>query len=63
MASMQGRFRPSHNPKPHMLAGTLLRHEVAELIVLQGHKVFDKTCCSPNSTLPGQLMDGEAIIG
>ena len=46
-----------------MLAGPLLRHEVAELIVLQGHKVFDKTCCSPNSTLPGQLMDGEAIIG
>jgi hypothetical protein len=23
MASMQGRFRPSHNPKPHMLAGPL----------------------------------------
>jgi hypothetical protein len=21
MASIQGRFRPSHNPKPHMLAG------------------------------------------
>jgi len=40
-----------------------LRHEVAELIVLQRHKVFDRTCCSPNSTLPGQLMYGEAIIG
>ena len=24
MASMQGRFRPSHSPKPHMLAGTLV---------------------------------------
>jgi len=23
MASMQGHFRPSHNPKPHMLAGPL----------------------------------------
>jgi hypothetical protein len=23
MASMQGRVRPSHNPKPHMLAGPL----------------------------------------
>jgi hypothetical protein len=23
MASMQGRFKPSHNSKPHMLAGTL----------------------------------------
>jgi hypothetical protein len=63
MASMQGRFRPSHKPKPHMLAGALLRHEVAELIVLQRQKVSDKTCCSPNSTLPGQLMYGEAIVG
>ena len=26
-------------------------------------KFFDKTCCSPNSTLPGQLMYGAAIIG
>jgi hypothetical protein len=25
MASMQGRFRPAHIPKPHMLAGTLWR--------------------------------------
>ena len=24
---------------------------------------FDKTCCFPNSTLPGQLMYGAAIIG
>jgi peroxiredoxin len=44
-----------------MLAGPLLRHEVAELIVLLRQKVSDKTCCSPNSTLPGQLMYGEAI--
>ena len=38
-------------------------NEVAELIVLLRQLVFDKTCCSPNSTLPRQLMDGEAIIG
>jgi hypothetical protein len=25
MASMQGRSRPSHKPKPHMLAGTLAK--------------------------------------
>jgi hypothetical protein len=31
MASMQGRFRPSHNPKPHMLAGPLCA-------ITQGHK-------------------------
>ena len=55
--------RPAHWPKLRMLAGPLLRHEVAELIVLQRQKVFDKTCCSPNSTLPRQLMYGEAIIG
>jgi hypothetical protein len=56
-------FGASLHPGRRMLAGTLLRHEVAELIVLQRQKVFDKTCCSPNSTLPGQLMYGEAIIG
>jgi hypothetical protein len=60
MASKQSRFRPAHSAKLLMLTGTLLRHEVAELIVLQRHKVFDRTCCSPNSTLPGQLMYGEA---
>ena len=49
---------------PHdIIAETLLRHEVAEVIVTQRHTVFDFTCCSPNSTLPGQLMYGEAIIG
>ncbi len=33
------------------------------MIVLLRDKFFDKTCCSPNSTLPGQLMYGAAIIG
>lgn len=26
MASVQSRFRPAHEPKPHMLAGTLPQH-------------------------------------
>jgi hypothetical protein len=63
MASKQSRFRPAHSAKLLMLAGPLLRHEVAELIVLLRQKVSDKTCCTPNSTLPGQLMYGEAIVG
>ena len=33
------------------------------MIVLLRDKFFDKTCCSPNSTLPEQLMYGAAIIG
>lgn len=63
MASIHSRFRPAHWAKLRMLAEPLLRHEVAELIVLLRQKVSDKTCCSPNSTLLGQLVYGEAITG